>query len=63
LACLAGALSRAQLVSAQMALRALVVHAIDDRAAGFYERFGLRALAAAPRTLMVNFGDLRASVY
>ncbi len=60
---LADALSRVQLASAQVAVRAVVVHAIDDQAAGFYERFGFRALTAAPRTLMVTLSDLRAAGY
>jgi GNAT superfamily N-acetyltransferase len=58
---LADALSRVQLASAQVAVRAVVVHAIDDRAAGFYERFGFRALTATPRTLMVTLSDMRAA--
>lgn len=57
------ALSRVQLASAQVAVRAVVVHAIDDQAVGFYERFGFRALAATPRTLMVTLGELRAAGY
>jgi GNAT superfamily N-acetyltransferase len=55
------ALARVQLASAQVAVRAVVVHAIDERAAGFYERFGFRALTATPRTLMVTLSDLRAA--
>lgn len=57
------ALSRVQLASAQVAVRAVVVHAIDDRAQGFYERFGFRALSSTPRTLMVTLSDLRAAGY
>ncbi len=57
------ALSRVQLASAQVAVRAVVVHAIDDRAAGFYERFGFRALTCTPRTLMVTLSALRAAGY
>lgn len=57
------ALSRVQLASAQVAVRAVVVHAIDDRAAGFYERFGFRALSSTPRTLMVTLSDLGAAGY
>ena len=60
---LADALSRVQLASAHVAVRAVVVHATDDRAAGFYERFGFRALTATPRTLMVTLRDLRAAGY
>jgi GNAT superfamily N-acetyltransferase len=60
---LGDALSRVQLASAQVAVRAVVVHAIDDRAARFYERFGFRALTSIPRTLMVTLSDLRAAGY
>jgi hypothetical protein len=44
-------------------VRAVVVHAIDDEAAGFYRRFGFRALSTMPRTLMINMGDLREAGY
>ena len=40
-------------------MRAVVVHAIDEAAVGFYERFGLRGLSTAPRTLMVTLAELR----
>jgi GNAT superfamily N-acetyltransferase len=60
---LADALARVRLASAQVAVRAVVVHAVDDRAAGFYERFGFRALTSTPRTLMVTLSDLRAAGY
>ncbi len=60
---LADALSRVQLASAQVAVRAVVVHAVDEEAAGFYERFGFRALTSTPRTLMVTLSDLRAAGY
>jgi GNAT superfamily N-acetyltransferase len=57
------ALARVQLASAHVAVRAVVVHAIDEEAAGFYERFGFRALTSTPRTLMVTLSDLRAAGY
>ena len=44
-------------------MRAALVHAIDDDAAGFYERFGFRSLATEPRTLMVTLADLREAGY
>lgn len=47
--------------SQYVAIRALVVHAIDETAAAFYERFGFRPLMAQPRTLMVTIADLRAA--
>jgi GNAT superfamily N-acetyltransferase len=62
-ALLRDALSRAQAASAQVAVRAVVVHAIDDSAAAFYARFGFRDLAATPRTLMVTLAELRAAGY
>jgi len=48
---------------AQVAVRAVIVHAIDDPAAGFYERFGFRALTSVPRTLMVTLAELRTAGY
>ena len=57
------ALSRVQVASAQVAVSAVVVHAIDDQAAAFYRRFGFHALAPTPRTLMVTLGELRAAGY
>lgn len=47
----------------EVAIRAVVVHAIDDAAAGFYERFGFRGLSTAPRTLMVTLAELRQAGY
>jgi GNAT superfamily N-acetyltransferase len=47
----------------EVAVRAVVVHAIDNPAAGFYERFGFRGLSTAPRTLMVTLAELRAAGY
>lgn len=57
------ALARAVRASQQVAVRALVVHAVDDNAATFYERFGFRALAGTPRTLMVTLAALRDAGY
>jgi GNAT superfamily N-acetyltransferase len=57
------ALRRVTLASEQLAVRAVVVHAIDDRAAHFYEHFGFRAMSATPRTLMVTLAELRAAGY
>lgn len=57
------ALRRVTLASEQLAVRAVVVHAIDDPAAHFYEHFGFRALSATPRTLMVTLAELRAAGY
>ena len=57
------ALRRVTLASEQLAVRAVVVHAIDQAAVGFYEHFGFRALSATPRTLMVTLAELRAAGY
>jgi hypothetical protein len=57
------ALLRVQVASAEVAVRAVVVHAIDDPAGAFYQRFGFRALALTPRTLMVTLSELRAAGY
>lgn len=62
-ALLRDALSRVQVASAEVAVRAVVVHAIDDDAAAFYRCFGFRALAPTPRTLMVTLSELNAAGY
>lgn len=53
------ALERICRAAQEVAVRAVVVHAIDDEAAAFYERFGFRPLGTAPRTLMVTLAELR----
>ena len=62
-ALLSDALVRVVGASEQVAVRAVVVHAVDEGAASFYERFGFRALSAAPRTLMVTLLTLRTAGY
>jgi GNAT superfamily N-acetyltransferase len=57
------ALERICRAAREVAVRAVVVHAIDDAAAGFYERFGFRSLSTAPRTLMVTLAELREAGY
>lgn len=57
------ALDRIAVAAEQVAVRAVVVHAIDDNAAAFYARFGFRALSLAPRTLMITTAELRAAGY
>lgn len=57
------ALERVVLASEQLAVRAVVVHAIDQRVARFCEHFGFRALSSRPRTLMVTLAELRAAGY
>jgi GNAT superfamily N-acetyltransferase len=57
------ALGRVCRAAELLAVRAVIVHAIDHGAATFYERFGFRALSATPRTLMVTLAALRAAGY
>lgn len=57
------ALRRVTLASEQLAVRAVIVHAIDEPAARFYKHFGFRALSTTPRTLMVTLAELRAAGY
>ena len=57
------ALERICRAAQEVAVRAVLVHAIDDAAGGFYERFGFRGLSAAPRTLMVTLAELREAGY
>lgn len=47
----------------EVAVRAVVVHAIDETAAGFYERFGFRSLSTTPLTLMVTLAELKEAGY
>ena len=55
------ALTRVLAASEQVAIRAVVVHAISDKAAAFYIRFGFKPLADEPRTLMITLDELRRS--
>jgi predicted N-acetyltransferase YhbS len=57
------ALNRVVRAAEQVAVRAVVVHAVDENAVGFYGRFGFSALSTAPRTLMVALPALRAAGY
>lgn len=57
------ALGRVVGASEQVAVRAVVVHAVDQNASSFYERFGFQALSDAPRTLMTTVATLRAAGY
>jgi GNAT superfamily N-acetyltransferase len=60
---LGDALERVCRAAQEVAVRAVVVHAIDDAVAAFYERFGFRGLSVAPRTLMVTLAELRQAGY
>ena len=55
------ALTRVSAAAEQVAVRAVVVHAIDAAATRFYRHFGFRALSATPSTLMVTLDELRAA--
>lgn len=55
------ALVRVLAAAEQVAIRAVVVHAISDRAAACYVRFGFKPLADEPRTLMITLDELRRS--
>lgn len=57
------ALVRVLRASEQVAIRAVVVHAIDENASSFYERFGFQALSHTPQTLMITVPTLRAAGY
>ncbi len=57
------ALHRVVRASEQIAVRAVVVHAIDSNAASFYSHFGFRALSSTPETQMITLAMLRAAGY
>jgi GNAT superfamily N-acetyltransferase len=60
---LSNALERVCHAAEDVAVRAVLVHAVDDDAATFYERLGFLANTATPRTLMVTLAELRAAGY
>ncbi len=53
------ALRRTNRASHSVAMRAVVVHALDEDAAGFYARFGFQPASAEPLTLMVPLEAVR----
>ena len=55
------ALQRVEVAGQNVAVRAVVVHALDDAAAAFYAHHGFRPLSSEPRTLMVTLADIRAA--
>lgn len=57
------ALRRVVHASEEVAVRAVVVHAVDESAASFYERFGFGSLSTTPTTLMVTIAALAAAGY
>jgi GNAT superfamily N-acetyltransferase len=53
------ALQRTEGASRSVAMRAVLVHAIDEKGAAFYMRFGFRPSTAEPLTLMVPIEAVR----
>jgi len=53
------ALQRTERASRSVAMRAVLVHALDEDAADFYERFGFKPASAEPLTLMVPLEAMR----
>jgi predicted N-acetyltransferase YhbS len=53
------ALRRAERASRSVAMRAVLVHALDEEAAAFYARFGFKPATAEPLTLMVPLEAVR----
>lgn len=58
-ALLQDALQRCVLVSQNTGVRAVLVHALNDRARQFYEHYGFRASPAHPMTLMLRLTESR----
>ncbi len=61
-ALLADAMRRAVRAAEEVGIRAVVVHAIGQRAARFYGRFGFEALSADGLTLMTTVARLRDAI-
>jgi GNAT superfamily N-acetyltransferase len=58
-ALLQDAVNRAVAVSQNAGVRALLVHALNDRARQFYEHYGFQASSAHPMTLMLRLAGTR----
>jgi GNAT superfamily N-acetyltransferase len=56
------ALARSAAAADEIGGRAEVVHAKDDRATAFYQRFGFESLPDNPNHLYLLMKDLRASI-
>lgn len=56
------ALRRVLLASEHIALRAVIVDGIDERAAAFYAKHGFERLTASPLRLQVPLSEIRANV-
>lgn len=59
---LVDAMRRALAASEEIGARLLLVHALDDQAAGFYRRFGFQPSPTDPRNLQLLMKDIRASL-
>ncbi len=59
-ALLQGAVNRAVAVSQNAGVRALLVHAFDDRAKQFYEHYGFQESPQHPMTLMLRLNTVKA---
>jgi GNAT superfamily N-acetyltransferase len=57
------ALQRVLRASDQLAVRAVTVDALDDRAAAFYRHFGFEPSPLEPRTLMVPLDAIRRALH
>lgn len=53
------ALQRTERASRSVAMRAVLVHALDEKAAAFYSRFGFKPVSAEPLMLMVPLEVVR----
>lgn len=60
-ALLADAMRRAVRAAGEVGIRAVLLDAIDDRAAAFCARFGFEPLADDPLTLMATVAQLRSA--
>lgn len=56
------AMRRALSAAEQVAMRVMLVHAIDDNARAFYVRFGFESSPTDPLNLQMLFKDIRAAV-
>ncbi|MBU3709364.1 MAG: GNAT family N-acetyltransferase, partial [Burkholderiaceae bacterium] len=50
------ALQRCVLLSQNTGVRAMLVHALNERARSFYEHYGIKSSPAHPMTLMLRLG-------
>lgn len=60
-ALLADAMRRSVRAADEVGIRAVLVHALDEQAAGFYRRFGFQPLVDDDLTLMARIAELRAA--